>query len=547
MAAAAALLTLTACEQGPMSGDDGPRSEAVPLWFETVGGPSTRVDVDGTSGAGTWTAGDRIAVYVAGTGANFYQVKPVTDIGAGSPNGGKVLLSLSASQNRANFAVYPASAAVEGHVTEDDLFVTYPDTYDYSALTVTQAATYTPAPMVAINNPISTDPTVNVPALNFYHVGGVLRVTVPDVPANAFSLRFTFPAGLKLSGTFKVTDAGTDHSTLIPAGLDDHGNVITVALPALDSDGQTVTVNIPLPYGEYITSDRDYKVEIVGEQYPFMGTDGILSWNAVQRAQGMKATLPAPETLGKMAGLYFARGWLNRTSTTTVDPADMSISTGSQMQLLAYYNQDPNTIAKRFYFSWNELGKAMTGNPDFNGSTGLEEETLTIGGASYRLPTPEEWRTVLSGGRLGSTVNGNAHKYYSKVMVNLAGSDYEGEGGFMLGLLVYPDGGVFECGSVTNFNTGTESFEEISYVEFRKLTDGPAACLFLPRVGQISGNTWSQQGNSDPPYRYGYYWSSRLKDSNNAYCLFVGRDRVNYADNGGKTKFNPIRLIRIEQ
>lgn len=533
-AAAAALVALTGCEREVMPEVENVTSEAIPVWFESSGRPSTKVDVDGTTGAGTWTEGDKIAVYIAGSGADFYQIKPVTDIDSGT---GKVLLSLPASQNRANYAIYPADAAVEGHITENDLYVTYPDTYDYSMLTIAQAETYTPAPMVAVNSPISTDPDVDIPPLYFYHVGGVLRVTIPNVPSNAHDLRFTFPEGLKFSGTFKVNDPGTENATLTPAG-DDHSNVILVKLPVLSADKQTVTINIPLPEGDYTTTERDYKVEVVGEQFSFMGTDGIFNWNLVERAQGKKVTLPALETLGKIAGLYFVRGWLNRPNTSTVSPSDMSISTGSQLQILAYCNQDPNQLAKKFFFSWNELGKIMTGDSSFDGSSSYEDATLGIGDNVYRLPTVEEWRKVMSNGRPGSIVNGESRKYFSKVRVNLSGSDYDGFDGFVNGLLIFPDGGTFDCESLTNFNTGDTPFTEISFIDFRNLTDGPAACLFLPCTGQVNNNSWLNAGV------YGYYWPSTYKDNSNAYTLFIGNNRVNPLDAGNKGRFYPVRLIQ---
>ena len=171
------------------------------------------MSIDGTSGAGIWTAGDRVAIWISGPGAEFYQVKSIDDIEVGNESTGHVMISMAADQNCANFAVYPHTAAVEDHHTADDLYVTYPSEYDYSGVAAADVAEYSPTPMVAINRPVDlSDPTATLPPLEFYHVGGVYRVTVKNVPSTALSLRFTFPEGMKFSGTFKVTNGGSGHA-----------------------------------------------------------------------------------------------------------------------------------------------------------------------------------------------------------------------------------------------------------------------------------------------------------------------------------------------
>ena len=313
-AALAALLFLPGCNREAPVSDiaDEVRSESIPLWFEGTEGPETRVAIDGTTGAGIWTEGDMIAVWVSGPGANMYQIKAIEDIEVGNESTGHVMISMAADQNRANFAIYPHTAAVEDHHTDSDLYITYPDTYDYSRISPSDLADYTPAPMVAINNPVNhSDPSAPIPPLEFYHVGGVLRITVPNVPIASNRLRFTFPEGLKFSGTFKVTEGGTPNAALTAVG-EDHSNVITVLI----SPGNygSITLNIPIPATDYTSANRDYKIEALDLETntPFMATDEVLNWKAVSRSEGKKITTFSLRWLGTFRGKYLTRGYLKR-------------------------------------------------------------------------------------------------------------------------------------------------------------------------------------------------------------------------------------------
>ena len=467
-AALAALLFLPGCNREAPISDvaEEVRSESIPLWFEGTEGPETRVAIDGTTGVGIWTEGDRVAVWITGPGAEFYQIKSIDDIEVGNESTGHVMVTMAADQNRGNFAIYPHTAAVEDHHTADDLYITYPAEYDYSSVAAAKVAEYSPTPMVAINNPVNhSDPTAPIPPLEFYHVGGVYRVTVKNVPSTALSLRFTFPEGMKFSGTFKVTNGGTDTATLSAIAGETYGNVITIKLP-IDNPGGDMTLNIPLPYGDYTPAagaDRQYKIEAFSEHTLFMEVDDYVIWRGLRRAEGKFSTTFPLESLGLINGMYLTRGYLNRDPVDSVNPAQMSIGT-DQLQAISYYGTNLYNFAKKFYFTWNDLGKIMTGDSSFSGATGFEDAELTIDGVKYSVPSSVEWNMLTLFDRPGATVNGTARRRYSKVCVNLAGSDYAGFSGKINGLLLYPDGGTFTT-TATNFNSGGAAFFEISYSE----------------------------------------------------------------------------------
>ncbi len=505
-AGAAALLLLAGCESGVTEVSESGKAVSVPVWFESIGGPSTKVDVDGDTGFGTWTPGDQIAIYVQGTGANFYQIKNVESIeDAPENNIGHVMVSLAENQDRANYAIYPASAAVDGHVTEGDLYVNYPAEYDLRGINASQLETYSPTPMVAINTPVTDfdDPTIESEALKFYHVGGVLRVTVPGVQQSAYALRLTFPEGLKFSGTFKVNNGGTLNSTLEPVG-DDHSNVITIILPILEEAIQDLTFNIPLPTGDYSTTDRSYKVDVRTERIAYMRSDGVMNFSSIGRAQGKKQSLPTVYSLGTMADLYLTRGILKRPNPSTVNPSDMTITGNDQLEILNYRDKDINNIAKMCYFSWSQLGMIMG-----------EEMTIEIDGIQYRVPSAYDYNRICYGSRPGAIVNGHQGSFFSKVTIDLTGSPYASEGSIN-GLLLYPDGGVYECSSLTGFNTtqAGSGNNNISYADYRRLTNGPNNCVLLTVSYRIRSGRWDRDA-------YGLYWLSDPSE-NGLYWRYYG-------------------------
>ena len=236
--------------------------------------PKSKVTVDGTTGDIAWNNGsDKVAVYVQGTGANEFQEKTVTDDAISVP--------LASGQSRAYFAVYPATSAVAAHYGNDYLAVQYPTSYDLTGMTVSAIETYSPVPMVADNT--GSD------ALTFYHVGGLLRLSVAQTPATTTEIVVTF-TGADVTGTWTVTGGGTTSATLSsPTGT---GNVVTYTMDALES-AQTVTFNVPIPQGSYtgltaIRVDAKDSGSTTLASYTYSVTP---AWASVTRALGRKEAL----------------------------------------------------------------------------------------------------------------------------------------------------------------------------------------------------------------------------------------------------------------
>ena len=230
----------------------------------------TKVTVDGSTGACTWTTGDDMAIYISGTGAGYYS-KVI--------NGEMVVISTTAGQARAGYGIYPAASAVAGRVTAEDLWVNYPDEYDYTGKTT---ETYTPMPMVAVNAP-NTD-------LTFYNVGGVLRLTVKNVPVNTEYLKITFP-GINITGYYKVANPGTETATLTykERGTDN----ATIKIIKVTAKKEVI-VNLPLPQGDYSTVTGN-RIQVIAQDADKASlatvTTSISYWTTISRKKGKKLSV----------------------------------------------------------------------------------------------------------------------------------------------------------------------------------------------------------------------------------------------------------------
>ena len=202
--------------------------------IESVG---TKTSFDGTQGKLTWTNGDRIAVCFSDGTYTDYDVT----------SDGTLNISSTSTRFRDYFAVYPASASVAGQYGEPDLQVTLPSTYDISNIVEEEpgnpGADFSPMPMVAVNDESSS-------FLDFYHVGGLLRITLNGIKAETKTATVTFDKDV--TGTYTVSNPDTTEPTITTAG-EALNNVVTYTL-ASSSVGSTSTVvvlNVPVPCGTY--------------------------------------------------------------------------------------------------------------------------------------------------------------------------------------------------------------------------------------------------------------------------------------------------------
>ena len=179
----------------------------------------------------SWVNGDQIAVW-AGTNATTGSFQDCT------VSSGNITVAYGAGEDRYNYAVYPASVKDASNYGQSVLNVILPATYTYAQVN----GENTPLPMVAVNDKDNSN-------LTFYNVGGLLRITVKAIPADATGLVFQFP-GKKVNGTFAVSDLGTTTPSISNASpADATEQQITVTFDA--GTATEMTLNIPLPTGSY--------------------------------------------------------------------------------------------------------------------------------------------------------------------------------------------------------------------------------------------------------------------------------------------------------
>lgn len=186
----------------------------------------TKVDISSTTGAATWTTGDQIVLCES----NGVHTKWL--YGDVNTETSEVTVTLDDGYSRANYAIYPASAATSNFTTPT---VVYADSYSMDD--VVNPETFSMAPMVAINSG----------QLNFYHVGAVLRLSLHYIPLGTRKIRVTFNGMTYVTGTYSVSNPGTaSASTSVTSGS--HNYVEFTKSTDFDLD---TTLNIPLPTGDY--------------------------------------------------------------------------------------------------------------------------------------------------------------------------------------------------------------------------------------------------------------------------------------------------------
>lgn len=172
----------------------------------------TKTTIDGLQVK--WATGDHIAVIDVDNGAHDFTL----DDGVGTTSG-EFSGSLSGKE-AAGFAVYPytANSAFDG----SNLYVDYPTTYAYNAVTV---------PMYALE--------VSPGEYDFDHIGGAFQIQYTNVPDDASSFVFTATSDITGTAAFDLSDAVITSN---------NGTEVTVTgLP----DDDALTFFIPVPAGSY--------------------------------------------------------------------------------------------------------------------------------------------------------------------------------------------------------------------------------------------------------------------------------------------------------
>ena len=189
--------------------------------------PETRLSLD-DAGFLAWSKGDDIAIHRSASG---YETCPMTDDGCFN-------VHLAGSEARDAFALYPARIADNAAAAASNLKVILPTDYEIPTAGMAQSS---PLPMIAQNDPGSED-------LYFRQIGGVLRLSLDNVPYETASLRISM--GKRLTGSFSVSDPSGAAPSIATDAEAGEPVTFTLAVPSSEVRNGYI-LNIPVPTGTY--------------------------------------------------------------------------------------------------------------------------------------------------------------------------------------------------------------------------------------------------------------------------------------------------------
>ena len=276
-----AALLLTACGKQPAPSYPAALRASIES-TALLSGTKTSYDSEGSVGEFVWNAGDRIAVHYSD---GSYEALSIDDPATGALNAPS-----TESRKRDFYAVYPATTAVAANYGNPTLQLTYPASYDISDIvsgsSTTRTADFSPCPMVAVNSADSD-------LLLFYHVGGLLRLTILSIrPATA---TVTVSFGTDVTGSYTVADPGSRTPTISTRGST-ADNVVSFTLAGSAGVGAgagPVVLNVPVPCGTY----DGFRVEAFSADHLPLGVIDVGQRLVIRRRYGTKFFLLFPETL----------------------------------------------------------------------------------------------------------------------------------------------------------------------------------------------------------------------------------------------------------
>lgn len=511
-------LLATGCvqEEPDLLGDVNGGVEWVPLRLE--GGEITRLSVSDDTGLISCTEGDQVAVH---TTAGEYKTCAV------NVSKSTVPVPLGSGESRDGFAVYPASVIANNSASE--VQVTYPDSYDLSVYSEDALATLTeaPCPMVAVNT--------SGKALVFRHVGGLLRITLENVPAGTKTVTVTV-MGDPVTGTATVTAPGTAYAytTIDSDNSEPSGHVVAFTFPGdngLTSD-RTVVLNLPVPSGNY--TDALVTVKDTDD-------DDLLSVR----------TLKVSSIVAHRTGIKLSRKMYRA---DPVAPRRFSVSEAKQvfiapgnLQLMGentwQFAADPwecfgtsQSDNHRDLFGWgtgDAPNKVSTSYSDYLNFTDWGTNTITNGGGyTWRTLTQDEWEYLFAREGADGGVLWTRATVADVPGIILFPDDFDGaiDGTIMASSYV----SVFPVGNVGMDSSYSSYVVSAFEWEFYKLE----GCAFLPAAGTRSGANVLSVGED------GCYWSSTAYGGDSAYCMFFHDSVVDPSSLDGLYPGFSVRLVR---
>ena len=521
------------------------------------GDADTKAAIADETRAFTWTIGDQIAVHT--DAGRFYTSDALTTGGTTAD------FTVSLSGNRNGYAVYPASVAKSWDGT--NLTLTLPNTYTYEQV----SGDNTPLPMIATNTTGAT--------LIFYHVGALVRLTVPGIPATADKLVITFDKDV--TGDFTLTSPNVGSSAITTSSNTDTGkNVVTITLtPGTDYSG--AVINIPVPVGIITASVEAKAGDTTLETVPSV----ISSWS-VTRAHGKKATAAFTPSMYSMV-LAPGNMYTNKDGDFLMSP-NYYEHTYNFTNNGEYNVEQTYSVSNRTHFNWNEMYYLMGGTtPTYAlartaGYYKEGEESVykydikkTIGAGvnekTWRTPTLEDWDNIVinpttrpgasfkngdedattgwkflkvfvTGMVIDETYYGTTTSWYgsSEGVSGVPSTEYQS------GLLIFPDN-VSIIGNFAQLALGQKNSSAASYNDYvSKINKAELdelisqGCSFLPSVGRWTGGSNGFGGTGSR----GDYWTSVQYNTDDAYNVNFRDDKLNYSENHW-SKIGDCRSLRL--
>ena len=529
--------------------------------------PGTKADVAG-NGRTTWSEGDRIAYCITeADGSNpAYQTTEI-DLDESA-----VSMFIPQGHKRAHYAIYPASAAVDGHY--DAPWVEYPNAYD---LTGKNPATWAPAPMVAANAGGQ---------MKFYHVGGLLHLRIVGVYDDGIDeIAVVFlgsgDAPFRVTGHYSVSNAASASATLTAQG--EGSNIITFTgladASAFSDKTGLYELNIPVPALADYSALQQIRVDLKqgGALVHSFNYAVAGKWSKFLRARGRTAGL-ALHGLSIAPGkqVVMARGNVQATLAASKwswafaeHQTDYIGDTGANDKIDGAGTLSENGTID--LFGWNGASSPNNSLGINNSNTaadygnvateGLKTDWGAIPdlvdqyGAGWRTLTNNEWGYMFNT-RPNTTVSGVENARYTRATImDDPATDISNilTPAGIHGLIIFPDDFVVPEGLSANFTWGAHinSSAEANTDElgrwnvFAKMTSADwekleaAGCVFLPAAGYRYCTTVSIVGLS------GAYWSSSpYSTATHAYLVHFHSGGVDPQLNSNRFHGFSVRLAR---
>ena len=197
------------------------------------------------------------------------------------------------------------------------------------------------------------------------------------------------------------------------------------------------------------------------------------------------------------------------------------------------YNSVYGVNSGSTYFNFIQLGQVFDSDGgSFSKSSGSIDNANTING--WRVPTLDEWASIVGTTRAGSTVNGSAGKHYA--LIKLTGVTHAGSG-TPNGLLIFPDGKTISGKALSGVDNTTQT-TGVTLSELNTYLN--QGCAFLSASGCYrDGDGWGLGGTG------GRYWSATEDDGSSACRLYFNNGRLDASFSDDKTSyFYSVRLVR---